>query len=337
MAIHAGAATYLVGDIDRGGIFASLYGTIALLTPEEKACIKGIIINKFRGDSRLFEEGRKLIEDLCGLPVVGVLPYFRDILIEEEDSVSLKNKQRETVTGKVNIAVILLNRMSNFTDFACLENDPRVNLFYTDQPSRIAASDIILLPGSKNTIEDLNAIKNNGVATAVVEASKKGKTVVGICGGYQMMGELVEDPHGVESNVGMVAGLGLLPVRTVLLPEKTTLQRTFKFRYFEETCKGYEIHMGETIATSPGVQAANTLSDGATDGCYLNEKCWGTYLHGILDNTIVVSELLSPFTKATALDFNYQQYKEEQYDKLAALIRAHVDLEQIYKTLQYQS
>lgn len=185
LAIHANANTYLIGDIDKGGIFGSLYGTIALLTPEEKQCIKGIIINKFRGDSRLFTDGRKMIEDLCGVPVIGVLPYFKDIFIEEEDSVPLSLKQRQAVKDKINVAVILLHRLSNFTDFDRLEKDPRINLFYTIDPAEIANSQIIILPGSKNTIEDLIAIKNNGVTAAITAAHKKGIPVIGICGNGQ--------------------------------------------------------------------------------------------------------------------------------------------------------
>ena len=334
MAMHANAATYLIGDIDRGGIFASLYGTITLLTPEEKACIKGIIINKFRGDSRLFEDGRKMIEDLCEVPVIGVLPYFRDIFIEEEDSVPLQYKQRTSVKDKINIAVILLHRLSNFTDFDRLEKDPGVNLFYTIDLAEIAKSDIIILPGSKNTMEDLIALKNNGVAAAVIEAHKKGKTVIGICGGYQMMGEFIEDPFEVESKTGKMAGLGLLPVHTILGKEKTTLQRTFTYRQYATTCTGYEIHMGQTAVTRAGHEPLITFSDGTTDGCYLSNTCWGTYMHGILDNDAVINDLLSTGENAAATSFDYRQFKEEQYDKLAMLIREHVDMEQVYQNMK---
>jgi len=334
MAQHAGAAVYLVGDIDRGGIFASLYGTMALLTPEEKSLIKGIIINKFRGDCRLFDEGRQMIEDLCGVPVVGVLPYSHDIYIQAEDSVVLNQKYQSAVVGKVNIAVIRLNRMSNFTDFDRLEQDPRVNLYYSDQPTEIAKADVILLPGSKNTVDDLIAIKNNGVAQAIYEAYKKEKTIIGICGGFQMMGEQVEDPHGVESRTAQVIGLGLLPVRTVLQPEKTTRQCVFTYREYPEACNGYEIHMGQTTYTS-APNPVNYLANGRTDGFFLNRKCWGTYLHGILDNIAVINDILADYTTIAGEAFDYQQYKEEQYDKLAALIRAHIDMNQIYSSLQY--
>lgn len=332
MALHAGAATYLIGDIDRGGVFASLYGTMALLSPLEKACIKGIIINKFRGDSRLFDDGRRMIEELCGVPVVGVIPYFKDIFIEEEDSVSLQHKATSAQAGKVNIAVILVNRMSNFTDFDRLEKDPRVHLYYTNQPREIEKAAIIILPGSKNTIEDMMAIRENGVATAIYQAWENGKTVIGICGGYQMMGELIEDPLQVESATIQTPGLGLLPVRTVLQAHKTTLQCSFTYKNFTENCKGYEIHMGHTSAAVH--QPLAYLADGRTDGFMLNRKCWGTYLHGILDNTVVINDLLADYTPITGEALDYQCYKEEQYNRLADLIRSHVDIDQVYRSLR---
>jgi len=333
MALHAGAATYLIGDIDRGGIFGSVYGTIALLTPEEKQCIKGIIVNKFRGDSRLFEDGKKMLEELTGVPVVGVLPFFKNIHIEEEDSVSLQHKFNTTTEGKINIAVILLKRLSNFTDFDRLEKHPGVHLFYTAQPEEIAKADIIIIPGSKNTLDDLLTIKNNGTAKAIVEARKNGKTVIGICGGYQMMGEIIEDPDHVEGTLESMPGLGLLPVKTVLKPVKTTLQQQFSYLNNPDLCTGYEIHMGET--TSDENSPLAVLVNGKPDGYYLNDQCWGTYLHGILDNEVVVEDLLARFaTQAGKVNFDFQQFKERQYDRLADHIRAHVDMEKIYSSLQ---
>ncbi|GAB3765020.1 cobyric acid synthase [Spirosoma pomorum] len=333
MAQHAGAATYLIGDIDRGGLFGSVYGTVALLTPEERSLIKGVIINKFRGDARLFDDGRRMLEELTGVPVIGVLPYFRDIFIEQEDSVSLKQKFRSTVAGKVNVAVILLKRLSNFTDFDRLEQDPRVNLFYTNQPEDIAKADIVILPGSKNTIDDLLTIKNNGIARAIVDAYKLGKTVIGICGGYQMMGEIVEDPDHLEGSIEALPGLGLLPVRTVLESNKTTQQRQFTYRQSTASCLGYEIHMGQTTVTGE-LNPVAWLDNGEPDGYLLNSRCWGTYLHGILDNEAVVNDLLADYTSPSGVsNFNFQQFKEQQYDRLAEVIREHIDMEQVYASL----
>lgn len=185
MAVRTGAATYLVADIDRGGVFASVYGSIALLDEEEKRQIKGIIINKFRGDVSLFDEGRKIIRDLTRIPVVGVIPYFRDIHIEDEDSVALENKNDRATKGKINVAIILLKRLSNFTDFNILEQDPRFHAYYTNNTREIEKADIIILPGSKNTIADLQDIRSNGIADAILQAHKSGKKIIGICGGYK--------------------------------------------------------------------------------------------------------------------------------------------------------
>ncbi|WP_353721194.1 cobyric acid synthase [Dyadobacter sp. 676] len=333
MAAHARAATYLVADIDKGGVFGSVYGTIALLTEEERACMRGIIINKFRGDGRLFEDGKRMLEDLTGLPVVGILPYFRDIHIEQEDSVSLELKHRSAVEGKVNVAVILLRRLSNFTDFDRLEKDPRVNLYYTNEPSEIAKASVVIIPGSKNTIADMLVVRNSGIAKAIYDAHKAGKTVIGICGGYQMLGEAILDPDHVEGEIEALPGLGLLPVRTVLRPDKTTLQCTFRFREAEKMCSGYEIHMGETTASSAGTPVA-TLSDGRLDGFYRDARTWGTYLHGILDNEVVIESILEPYTTEKTSPFDYRQFKEQQYDKLADLLRANMDMDLIYKSLE---
>lgn len=333
MADYANAATFLVSDIDKGGVFASVYGSISLLTPEEKALIKGIIINKFRGDIRLFEDGRKTIEQLCGIPVVGVIPYTKDIYIEEEDSVGLQSKHSKGSTGKINIVVVLLNRMSNFTDFDVLEKNEKVHLFYSNQSSEIDDADIVIIPGSKNTIEDLIDLKNNGVANAIIKAHKNNKTVIGICGGYQMLGETVEDPFHVEGKIELMHGLGILPIKTVLTEEKTTQQVQFKFKENHEICEGYEIHMGVTESTKK-LTSLNTFLSGKVDGFYLSDSCWGTYIHGILDNAIVVHDLLSTVQKDLInSDFNYKEFKEKQYDLLADHLRNNIDMEYIYSTL----
>jgi adenosylcobyric acid synthase len=334
MAKYADAATFLIADIDRGGVFASVYGSIILLTPEEKSLIKGIIINKFRGDARLFEDGKKIIEDLCGVPVVGVVPFAKDIYIEEEDSVGLQNKNSQSVENKINIAVILLNRLSNYTDFNVLERHENVNLFYTKDPLEIEKADIIILPGSKNTISDLIEIKNNGVAKAIVNAHKNNKTVIGICGGYQMMGQIVEDPHQMEGTVEKMSGLGLLPIKTVLTQEKITRQVQFQFKKHQETCEGYEIHMGISNSAEKDTQL-NRFSDATTDGFLLSDNCWGTYIHGILDNKIIINDLLSQTKKEmTATPFDYKAFKEQQYDLLAQHLREHLDMEYIYSVLK---
>lgn len=228
MAMYAGADVILVADIDRGGVFASAYGSVMLQRPEERKRIKGILINKFRGDIRLFEPGVKMIEELCGVPVIGVLPYFKDIFVEEEDNLQLASKARHAAgNGKVSVAVVLLRHISNFTDFNMLERDSRVNLYYADSAEDISKADIIIIPGSKSTLADLSLLRKSGMAQAIIKAAESGKTVVGICGGYQMMGTMISDPEGIEGSISGMPGLGLLPMHTVMNREKTTKQVRF--------------------------------------------------------------------------------------------------------------
>ena len=335
MAMHAGADVILVADIDRGGVFASVYGSVMLLRPEERKHIKGILINKFRGDIRLFESGVKMLEDLCGVPVVGVVPYYKDIYIEEEDSVMLQTKNIRAGQGKVSVAVVLLRHLSNFTDFNVLERDSRVHLFYTNNTDELMKADIILLPGSKSTLSDLYELRRNGVAQAIVRAHREGATVMGICGGYQLMGREVCDPDHVEGEIERLPGLGLLPVSTRMQGEKVTRQVRFRFLEDSAVCEGYEIHMGTTtpLADVP-VSPLNHLADGREDGYFVDRTCMGTYVHGILDNPSVIDYLLEPFAdKLKETAFDYKAFKEEQYDKLAAHVRKHVDLPLIYQIL----
>lgn len=359
MAMYAGADVILVADIDRGGVFASVYGSVMLLTPEERKHVKGILINKFRGDIRLFESGVKMLEELCGIPVVGVVPYYKDIYIEEEDSLALATKSLQAEQGKVNIAVVLLRHLSNFTDFNVLERDPRVHLFYTNNTDELAKADIIILPGSKSTLADLYELRRNGVAQAVIRAHREGTAVLGICGGYQLMGQEVLDPDHVEGEIERLPGLGLLPVSTRMTGEKVTRQVNFQLL---ESCraavpqgnsspsifnnqpsashfqlKGYEIHMGSTVSVE-GASASplNRLESGQCDGYIVDRTCMGTYIHGILDNPEFIDFLLEPFAgklSEAAETFNYRQFKEEQYDKLADHVRQHVNLPLIYKIL----
>lgn len=338
IAIEAGADTYLIADIDRGGVFGSVYGTIELLLPEERERIKGILINKFRGDITLFEEGKKILQDLTGVPVVGVIPYFRDIRIESEDSVALKMKQNHFCSGKINVAIVLLKRMSNFTDFDVLEMDPRFNPYYTNDSEEIEKADIVILPGSKNTLSDLQSLRADNLDKAIINAAKAGRKVIGICGGYQMMGIRIEDPEGVEGSLPGMNGLGLLPIHTVLEKEKVTLQREFCFipAGKDTVCKGYEIHMGRTfLAEEVQHLPVLSLTDGTTDGYYLSDQCWGSYMHGILDNPVVLDYLAKGLNKSDEeSNFDYAAFKESQYDRLADLVRQHTDMEYIYRMLR---
>lgn len=316
MARYAGADVILVADIDRGGVFASCYGSIMLQTPEDRKLIKGIIVNKFRGDIRLFESGKKMLEDICGVPVLGVVPMLPDINIEEEDSVALEKKQHSPAENKVNVVVVMLRHISNFTDFNILERDPRVNLFYSSNTSDIETADIIILPGTKATLDDLLELRRNGVAKSILMAHKKGKTIVGICGGYQMLGQTVNDPDGVEGSIPALPGLGLLDIHTTMSSEKTT--RQVEFMFDGEKCRGYEIHQGK----SGRIENGEIVCDG---GDYqIKDNVIGTYIHGILDNKTVIDYILKDVSPES------RQCTEDPYDRLAEHVRKHVDIHQIY-------
>jgi adenosylcobyric acid synthase len=333
VALAVNAAVILIADIDRGGIFGSVYGTLELLPPEERALVKGILINKFRGDIDLFTEGRKMLEEITGVSVVGVVPYFRDIHVDDEDSVVLDHKSGKTREGLVNVAVVLLRHMSNFTDFNSLERVPEINLFYTVNPEEIEKADVVIIPGSKNTMADLATLRSTGLAKAILTSHQKGNAVFGICGGFQMMGREIHDPEHVEGSIESMPGLGILPVATIISEEKRTVQSEFTFRNENEICRGYEIHMGTTELFGGAPLAI--LNDGTEDGCFLNEKTWGTYLHGIFDNTAVVRFILKMAGKEVDFqEFNFQEYKNEQYDKLANHIRSSCNMEYIYEVLK---
>lgn len=335
MARYAGARVLLVADIDRGGVFASAYGSVMLLDESDRKLIKGIIVNKFRGDMSLFDNGRKILEDICGVPVLGVVPYLKDIHIDEEDSVSLAGKASRGCEGRINIAVVLLRHISNFTDFNRLERDSRVNLYYTSSPSELAMADVVIIPGTKSTIDDLLYLHETGLAQAIMEARERGKMVFGICGGYQIMGRSVSDLHGVEGDPRTVPGLGLLPVETVLTTGKVTRQVEFSFLGGTELCKGYEIHMGDTVIAGDATPV-NLMSSGQPDGCMTDDRCMGSYIHGILDNDCVIRHILSQcgaaLTDVTATD--YAAWRDSQYDALAEALRRHLDMEAIYKIMR---
>lgn len=322
MARYANANVILVADIDRGGVFASAYGSIMLQDEEDRKRIKGIIVNKFRGDMRLFDEGRRMLEDVCQVPVLGVVPYMKDIHIDEEDSVDLKEKSKKgkVKNDGVRVAVVRLPYISNFTDFNALEHDSRISLFYTDKVNQLAEADIIILPGTKSTLNDLRWLRETGLAETILRAHREGKTILGICGGYQMLGQTIDDPDGIEGSVASMPGLGLLPVNTTMAHEKTTRQVTFLFEGHE--CQGYEIHQGISNTDQRIVQT---------------DHCIGTYVHGILDNAVFVDFLLRPFSDKIGKrheTFDYQAYKQQQYDLLAAHIRHNLDMELLYKIMQ---
>jgi adenosylcobyric acid synthase len=221
--------------------------------------------------------------------------------------------------------------MSNFTDFDNLERISEVHLYYTNSPDEIEKADIIILPGSKNTIDDLQYLRKNGIEDSIRVMHKKGKQVYGICGGYQMMGKKIFDPHKIESEIPEINGLDILPISTTLTTNKKTSQVKFNFLDTKEECHGYEIHMGITKSET-GSPLCNTPDN--TDGYYLNNRTWGTYIHGIFDNPVVVGHILKQVKEDIQVDFNFKAFKEQEFDKLAQLVRSSVDMEFIYKKLQ---
>lgn len=334
MARYADADVILVADIDRGGVFASAYGSIMLQNPDDRKRIKGIIVNKFRGDKRLFEKGVEILEKICGVPVLGVVPMSRDFHIDEEDSVALSIKKSSPASdGRINIGVPLLPRISNFTDFGSMERDGRFCVYYTDDPELLEQADMIILPGSKATIADLGFLRDRGLGAIIKSAAAGGRPVVGICGGYQMMGLRVSDPEGVEGDVTDAEGLGLLDAVTTLGKEKTTRSVDFRFLPTEtDGCRGYEIHQGITERAG-GSRAVAWLADGSYDGVMASEGVFGTYLHGVFDNRAVrdyLATLCDPDGRTSALAIHDTA---DEYDKLAAHLRANIDIERLYSIL----
>ncbi|MBD5370218.1 MAG: cobyric acid synthase [Bacteroides sp.] len=342
MARYADAAVILVADIDRGGVFASVYGSIMLQRESDRRLIKGIIINKFRGDISLFEEGRRELERLCGVPVLGVVPYLRDVHIEDEDSVSvLKRNTRAADCGtRVNVAVVALRHMSNFTDFDTLVRDGRLHVYFTCDPDHIRRADYIILPGSKNTISDLRRLKEEGAAEAVLDAHRHGAGVLGICGGYQMLGRRIADPEGMEGEPTEEEGLGLLDTVTVLTTEKHLARVRFTYRGCQSVHEGYEVHMGATEVPEDAERPIE-LADGTPDGCTDGARVTGTYIHGFLDDPEVTDSLLGDWLARKGLPAesgmeSHAVYKQRQYDMLAARLRECLDMEKLYDILTQQ-
>ena len=342
MAEAVDAPVILVADIDRGGVFAQAYGSIMLLPENFRKRIKGIIVNKFRGDMGLFKEGRRMLEERCGVPVIGVVPYFRDISIEEEDAVRIERRNRKASSDNlVNIAVVILQRMSNFTDFDILERDPRIHVYFTSEPEELGKADIIVIPGSKNTVSDLRYLKANGCARAIREAAAQGKGVVGICGGYQIMGLHISDPDGVEGEASEEEGLGILPCRTRLTGTKTLRRSEVSLPGHKDFMTGYEIHMGVTDLES-GAMPMFSRVDGSAEGCKVSENVWGTYLHGILDNPEIVDLVIRRAAAEKGLPGectveSTTAYRERQYDLLASHLRKYLDMETIYSIMRPDS
>ena len=341
MAEAADAPVILVADIDRGGVFGQIIGTLAILQPEERLRIKGVIINRFRGDAKLFSDGTAFIEDQIQRPVLGLIPFFYHIDIDSEDGMTLEgliDPAEGPALDKINIAVIRLPHISNFTDFAPLQREPAVQLHYLTRPRSLGGYDLVLLPGSKNVRADMAWLRERGWEAAVQNFAEAGGRIGGICGGYQLLGHTIRDPLGVEGPPGNTAGLGLLPVSTTLSNKKTLTRCQGTWKSNDCVVTGYEIHMGQTEWTAelePVIQMTNrdgesmSVPEGALSPC---GRLWGTYLHGLFDQTPfrqsflrdLAPDRMDPATPPAGE--SEEGFKDAQYELLAAHFEAHLDM-----------
>jgi adenosylcobyric acid synthase len=356
----ADAPVILVTDIERGGSFAWIVGTLELLNSDEKDRVMGIIINKFRGDLSILESGIDMLEERIKKPVLGVLPYFTNIDVDDEDSMSLdkRNRVSETSESQIEIVVIRLPRISNFTDFDILLKEKSLSVRFVEDAQSIGNPDLIILPGTKNTIGDLESIKENGIADAVIKLAKTGTMVIGICGGYQMLGKVILDPENAESGILETNGLGLIDVSTLFRMQKSTHQvkarlhdrdsDIFKGLNRDSEITGYEIHMGETVllnGTAPFLKIIERsdkevcMDDGAVSN---DENVIGSYLHGIFDNDEFRLGLINHLRENKGLSPMLAEElnsvdKERQYDKLADWFREHINMDLIFEMIKEHS
>ena len=347
MAKTADAPVILIGDINLGGVFASLYGTVKLLDPDEQARIKGIVINKFRGDVKILEPGLDMIERLLGIPVIGVIPWM-EIDMEDEDSVT-ERFERRAGRGSVRTAIVRLPHISNFTDFNLLAAEPDVAVSYVTRASEIKQADIVILPGTKNTIEDLNWLKQRGLADEIIRKARRGGMVIGICGGYQMLGERLFDPDHTESRIPELAGLGLLDFSVTFHPDKTTVQASgavdapsgWLSGLNGLMLDGYEIHSGVN-AFGPGCVPFLRLNGRTEPDGVSNKKgnVLGTYLHGLFDTGAFWRAIVNRVREQKGLQANegevvtMAEFRNREFDRLASIVRQNLDMDAGYKIVR---
>ena len=333
---RAGAAVILVADIDRGGVFAQVAGTLAVIPPEDRALVKGVIVNRFRGDKSLFEDGVKMLESMTGVPVLGVIPYFRGFTIDAEDAVPLSSvvdPKRDPSGEKIGIAAIYFPHISNFTDLSPLEQDPSVELHYLHHPRPLDAYKALVLPGSKNVRGDFEWLERMGWRKEIEAFRARGGVIVGLCGGYQMLGERIADPHGVEGAPGASAGLAMLPVETVLEREKALCNSIGVLARSSCLVSGYEIHMGRTTlagGASPLIEVTerNGVRSEDFDGVRSADgRVMGTYFHGFFDEPGVRAWFMR------LLDSGYEDAASaaaDPFELLAAHFAANLDLDALF-------
>ena len=347
MAHAADAPVLLVGDINLGGVFASLYGTVMLLEPEENQRIKGVVINKFRGDVKILEPGLDMLTDRIHIPVMGVLPWM-DIELEDEDSVT-ERFSRVSGKGEIDAVVVRLKHISNFSDFMALSLTEGVRVRYAESAKDLEGADIIFLPGTKNTIEDLIDIRNRGMDAPIIRHARAGKLVIGICGGYQMLGNVISDPLHTESRIPQIAGLGLLDMDVEFLPEKTTLQTSGEINcasgWLTELngmrVDGYEIHSGVNRYRPNSVPWLSLLSRDGVDGvCNRQGNVLGSYIHGLFDQGQFWHAIINHIRAEKGLGAqngiieSMDDFREREFDRLAAVVRASLDMESVYRIIR---
>jgi adenosylcobyric acid synthase len=348
VARYAQAPVLLVGDIDRGGVFAQLLGTLWLLEPEERELVKGLVVNKFRGDLSLFSDGVQILEEREGVPVLGIVPYIRDLGIPEEDAVALDeplfNRARD---GDTDIAVIKLPLISNFGDFDPLAAEPGVHVRYVSSPQELGRPDAVILPGTKSTISDLAWLHERGLAQQIIRLARENTPVVGICGGYQMLGRTIHDPEHVESSVDEVAGLDLLPIRTTFGGQKATHRAEavvlgspgWLSTLAGTVIRGYEIHMGQTGTASPWLEITQRsgqrvcVRDGSTSS---DGRIWGCYLHGLFENERLRRVWLSTLGwQSSGQQVPSLERYETAFERLADVVEDALDMEKLDAILGY--
>lgn len=349
VALEAKAPVLLVADIDRGGALASVVGTLELLEPEEREIVKGIILNKFRGEIKLLQPALDFLEEKTGIPVVGVVPYFDQFKIPEEDSVALEERKDDSQQSKkvkpeerLDIVVIRLPYLSNFTDFDPLEDELDVGLRYVKEASELGRPDCVILPGSKNTLADLRFLWESGLAEQIQSLWKESVSIIGICGGYQMLGRVVRDPLRTESDLEEIAGLGILPMDTEFALDKHTVQshgKVLSEELFFSRCKdteitGYEIHMGRSFVDETPLFEIEAQGQAYGDGL-LSGSAFGTYIHGIFDNDPLRTALLEWLwerrggKRTVENSLSQAAIREQSFNELADWVRKSVDMEQI--------
>jgi len=344
----ADAPVLLVGDIDRGGVFAAFVGTLELLEAHERARIAAFVINKFRGDIKLLEPGLEFLRERTGVPVLGVLPYVQRLQIADEDSVSLDDRRGRKRAGpdEVEIAVVRLPRISNYDDFQPLEHEPGVVVRFVEHAREFEGADLVVLPGTKSTLADLSWLRQSGMATAIKQRAARGELVLGICGGCQMLGTRIVDPHHIESEVEQGEGLDLLRVETEFGPQKRTTQlhgraanRTFLASETEAQITGYEIHMGR-VSRAPGCQPAFAISErngqeqATFDGARSDDGVVvGTMIHGLFENPSVRRSLIAELRSRKGLVPSEPvptAFVADEFDRIADILRANVDLKMLF-------